>query len=206
MGCWVLRTVWCHKTGPWIKKCLRNPALHKIILLSLALTVSLSILFSASSLHPYSFLYYTFPFPLSFSTFHQFKFGHFAFFSSSITVLFSLGPLSPHCLVFPKRHLFQLSVLLPWKHYTKHFFPISYKAYICSSVHVTCLSVRSMSMPWFQGAAGLARQSPALPLREMSTFCLRRFRKASAITITPSYVRAEVYCRNRGSLKGQHIQ
>lgn len=143
---------------------------------------------------------------LSFSTFHQLKFGHFAFFRSLITVLFSLGPLSPHCLVFPKRHLFQLSVFLPWKHYTKHLFPISYKACICSSVHVTCLSVRSMSMPWFQGAAGLARQSPALPLREMSTFCLRRFRKASAITITPSYVRAEVYYRNRGSLKGQHIQ
>lgn len=65
----------------------------------------------------------------------------------------------------------------------------------------TCLSVRSMSMPWFQGAAGFARQSPALPLREMSTFCLRRFLKASAITITPSYVRAEVYCIERRSGK-----
>lgn len=41
--------------------------------------MSLSILFSARSLHPYSFLYYTFPFPRSFYTFHHFKFGHFTF-------------------------------------------------------------------------------------------------------------------------------
>lgn len=50
----------------------------------------------------------------------------------------------------------------------------------------TCLSARSMSIPWFQGAAGLARQSPALPRRLMSIFCRRRVRKASAITRTPS--------------------
>lgn len=59
----------------------------------------------------------------------------------------------------------------------------------------TCLSARSISIPWFQGAAGLARQSPALPRRLMSIFWRRRVRKASAITRTPSYVRDEVYWR-----------
>lgn len=67
-----------------------------------------------------------------------------------------------------------------------------------SSLPLTCFRVRSISMPWFHGAAGLARQSPAFPLREMSTFCLRRFLKASAITITPSYVSAEVYWDTAG--------
>lgn len=62
---------------------------------------------------------------------------------------------------------------------------------------LTCFRVRSISMPWFHGAAGLARQSPAFPRLEMSTFCLRRFLKASAITITPSYVSAEVYCETK---------
>lgn len=64
-------------------------------------------------------------------------------------------------------------------------------------LRLTCFRVRSISMPWFHGAAGLARQSPAFPRLEMSTFCLRRFLKASAITITPSYVSAEVYCETR---------
>ena len=59
----------------------------------------------------------------------------------------------------------------------------------------TCLRARSMSIPWFQGAAGFARQSPALPRRLMSIFCRRRVRKASAITRTPSYVSDEVYWR-----------
>ncbi len=173
----------------------------------LALTVSLSVLFSATLscfgsrfLYPYSFLYYTFPFPLSFSTFHRFNLGisHF-----SDRRFYSVQP-QPSVTSQPCFSTFT-SVFLPLKHCTKHFFPIAYKACVCSSVHVTCLSVRSMSMPWFQGAAGLARQSPALPLREMSTFCLRRFLKASAITITPSYVSAEVYYRKRGSWKGQYI-
>lgn len=71
------------------------------------------------------------------------------------------------------------------------------------SLPLTCFRVRSISMPWFHGAAGLARQSPAFPLREMSTFCLRRFLKASAITITPSYVRAEVYWDTAGRRGGE---
>lgn len=50
-----------------------------------------------------------------------------------------------------------------------------------------------MSMPWLQGTAGLARQSPALPRRETSTRCRRRYLKASAITRMASWVRAEVY-------------
>lgn len=57
----------------------------------------------------------------------------------------------------------------------------------------TCCSALWMSMPCPQGTAGLARQSPALPRREMSIRCLRRFWNASAITRTPSYVRADVY-------------
>lgn len=77
---------------------------------------------------------------------------------------------------------------------------------ICQSVYnklrgikalPTCLSARSMSIPWFQGAAGLARQSPALPRRLMSIFWRRRVRKASAITRTPSYVSEEVYWRGQ---------
>lgn len=51
---------------------------------------------------------------------------------------------------------------------------------------VTCLSVLSMSIPWPQGAAGFARQSPAFPLLEISIFCLLRLRNVSAITRTPS--------------------
>lgn len=74
-----------------------------------------------------------------------------------------------------------------------------------SGLPLTCFRVRSISMPWFQGAAGLARQSPALPLREMSTFCLRRFLKASAITITPSYVSAEVYWDTRERSEGGRV-
>lgn len=58
----------------------------------------------------------------------------------------------------------------------------------------TVLRALSMSMPWLQGTAGLARQSPALPRRETSTRCRRRYRKASAITRIASWVRAEVYC------------
>lgn len=57
----------------------------------------------------------------------------------------------------------------------------------------TCCSALWMSMPCPQGTAGLARQSPALPRREMSIRCFRRFWNASAITRTPSYVRADVY-------------
>lgn len=50
----------------------------------------------------------------------------------------------------------------------------------------TCLSARSISIPWFQGAAGLAKQSPALPRRLISIFWRRSVRKASAIMRTPS--------------------
>lgn len=57
----------------------------------------------------------------------------------------------------------------------------------------TILRALSMSMPWLQGTAGLARQSPALPLRETSTRWRRRYRKASAITRMASWVRADVY-------------
>lgn len=38
----------------------------------------------------------------------------------------------------------------------------------------TIFKARSMSMPWLQGTAGLARQSPALPLRDTSTRWRRR--------------------------------
>lgn len=62
-----------------------------------------------------------------------------------------------------------------------------------NKTRLTCLSVLSMSIPCPQGAAGFARQSPALPLLEISIFCLLRFLKVSAITRTPSYVRADVY-------------
>lgn len=61
----------------------------------------------------------------------------------------------------------------------------------------TCCRALWMSMPCPQGTAGLARQSPALPRREMSMRCRRRFWKASAITRTPSYVRADVYCKQK---------
>lgn len=59
---------------------------------------------------------------------------------------------------------------------------------------LTVLRALSMSMPWLQGTAGLARQSPALPRRETSTRCRRRYLKASAITRMASWVSAEVYC------------
>lgn len=58
-----------------------------------------------------------------------------------------------------------------------------------------------MSMPWLHGTAGLARQSPALPLRDTSTLCLRRYRKASAITRMASWVRADVYCEKQTPVK-----
>lgn len=58
---------------------------------------------------------------------------------------------------------------------------------------LTVLRALSMSMPWLQGTAGLARQSPALPRRETSTRCRRRYLKASAITRIASWVNAEVY-------------
>lgn len=61
----------------------------------------------------------------------------------------------------------------------------------------TCWSALWISMPWPQGAGGLARHSPAFPRREMSILCLRRFWKAVDITLTPSYVRAPVYCTQR---------
>lgn len=57
----------------------------------------------------------------------------------------------------------------------------------------TIFKARSMSMPWLQGTAGLARQSPALPLRDTSTRWRRRYRKASAITRMASWVSADVY-------------
>lgn len=65
----------------------------------------------------------------------------------------------------------------------------------------TVLRALSMSMPWLHGTAGLARQSPALPRRDTSTRCRRRYRKASAITRMASWVRAEVYCGNTGESK-----
>lgn len=59
----------------------------------------------------------------------------------------------------------------------------------------TIFRALSMSMPWLQGTAGLARQSPALPLRDTSTRWRRRYLKASAITRMASWVRADVYCK-----------
>lgn len=67
----------------------------------------------------------------------------------------------------------------------------------------TCLRARSISIPWFQGAAGLARQSPALPRRLISIFWRRRVRKASAITRTPSYVSDDVYWGIRERAEGK---
>lgn len=65
----------------------------------------------------------------------------------------------------------------------------------------TVLRALSMSMPWLHGTAGLARQSPALPRRDTSTRCRRRYRNASAITRMASWVRAEVYCGKNGQIK-----
>lgn len=194
VGCWGLRTFCPFK----------NLTFH----IFLALTVSLSVLFSATlSCFGSRFLY-----PYRFPLLHL-SISPVIFYLPSIQIwAFRIFQIIDYCSVQPQPSVTSqpcfstsISVFLPLKHCTKHFSPLSYKACVCSSVHVTCLSVRSMSMPWFQGAAGLARQSPALPMREMSTFCLRRFLKASAITITPSYVRAEVYYRKRGSWKGQYI-
>lgn len=67
-------------------------------------------------------------------------------------------------------------------------------SYVCTQ---TCCKALWMSMPCPQGAGGLARHSPALPRREMSILCLRRFWKAVDMTFTPSYVRAPVYCKER---------
>lgn len=73
---------------------------------------------------------------------------------------------------------------------------------VCMYVHVlvclcecvqTCCKALWISMPCPQGAGGLARHSPALPLREMSILCLLKFWKAVDMTFTPSYVRAPVY-------------
>lgn len=61
----------------------------------------------------------------------------------------------------------------------------------------TCCKALCMSIPCPHGTAGLAKQSPALPRREMSILCFLRFWKASYITRTPSYVSAEVYYTNR---------
>ena len=65
----------------------------------------------------------------------------------------------------------------------------------------TVFRALSMSMPWLQGTAGLARQSPALPRRETSTRWRRRYLKASAITRIASWVRAEVYCTKQTDKK-----
>lgn len=75
--------------------------------------------------------------------------------------------------------------------------------YLCAQ---TCCKARWMSMPCPHGAGGLARHSPALPLREMSILCLLKFWKAVDITFTPSYVRAPVYCEERAdwSNKSKH--
>lgn len=62
---------------------------------------------------------------------------------------------------------------------------------------VTCLRARSISTPWAQGTAGLARQSPLLPRRLMSILCLWRKRNASVITWTASKVRADVYWKTK---------
>lgn len=68
---------------------------------------------------------------------------------------------------------------------------------VCVCGTQTCCRARWMSMPCPQGAGGLARHSPALPLREMSILCLLKFWKAVDMTFTPSYVRAPVYCKKR---------
>lgn len=71
-------------------------------------------------------------------------------------------------------------------------------ALACSDVCAqTCCKALWMSMPCPQGAGGLARHSPALPLRDMSILCLLKFWKAVDMTFTPSYVRAPVYCEER---------
>lgn len=75
-----------------------------------------------------------------------------------------------------------------------YIFKTWWQGYTWASVKTppTILRALSMSMPWLQGTAGLARQSPALPLRDTSTLCLRRYRKASARTSTASWVSADV--------------
>ncbi len=76
----------------------------------------------------------------------------------------------------------------------------------CKTWVVTCCRALWMSMPWPQGAGGLARHSPAFPLREISMRWFLRFWKAVAMTVTPSYVSAPVYLdvpQTRSKWKGE---
>ncbi|OBS68941.1 hypothetical protein A6R68_02522, partial [Neotoma lepida] len=47
------------------------------------------------------------------------------------------------------------------------------------------------------GTAGFAKQSPALPLRDTSTRCLLRYRKASAMTNIASVICTDLYPRGK---------
>lgn len=112
---------------------------------------------------------HSFPFSLSLSIFITLSLA----IAASLLLAFSLVISLP---LIPPPFFFSLSLSLSFLH------------------PPTVLRALSMSMPWLQGTAGLARQSPALPRRETSTRCRRRYRKASAITRIASWVRAEVYC------------
>lgn len=51
---------------------------------------------------------------------------------------------------------------------------VEYTHSLAGMFALTIFSALSISIPWLHGTAGLARQSPALPLLETSTRCLRR--------------------------------
>lgn len=51
---------------------------------------------------------------------------------------------------------------------------VEYTHSLAGTFVLTIFRALSISIPWLQGTAGLARQSPALPLLETSTRCLRR--------------------------------
>lgn len=105
-----------------------------------------------------------------------------------------LGALFPSLCQFPSlSHSHLLSLL----HFFWPFLWLSACYSLSPSLSLsppTVLRALSMSMPWLQGTAGLARQSPALPRRETSTRWRRRYLNASAITRMASWVSAEVYC------------
>lgn len=105
----------------------------------------------------------------------------------------SLFILIKHALTITTSLLLAFSLVsLPLPHYPSPSF-LTVPLFLQLSP-LTVLRALSMSMPWLQGTAGLARQSPALPRRETSTRCRRRYLKASAITKMASWVSAEVYC------------
>lgn len=110
-----------------------------------------------------------------------------------------VSALLPSLCQFPSlSHTHSLSLLhFVGLFFTYLLFTLSLSRALSLSPPPTVFRALSMSMPWLQGTAGLARQSPALPRRETSTRWRRRYLKASAITSMASWVNAEVYYSER---------